>query len=807
MLINYLKIAIRNIGRRKLFSLINIFGLAVGIASCMVIYSWVQDELSYDGFHSNADRVYRLERKWDFRDMHGQAPMASGPWGEAMLEDYPEIKDYVRLKKMELSIKDHRNMFYRQPLFAVDNSIFHIFDFTLVKGNPKSALDHPFSIVLTRELAARYLGTEDSIGKTLTVDWFEKPVDFRVTGILGEVPENSHIQFDILISISSFPGEYLSQWLGGTALYTYVLLADGINAAELEKKFPRFLKKYMVGEFTAYFGNDLDINDVFQVKLKPLADIHLNPSKYFEIGPQGNENSVYIFSVIAFLVLILACINFMNLSTARANKRAREVGLRKTIGATRRQLLGQFLGESMLLAFLAMFLAVFLIQLFLPLFNVVSGKTFDSNMFFQGGNSIKLLVITLVTGLLAGLYPAFYLTAFRPVKVLKGNILTGTGKSLFKTGMVIFQFAVSIALIIGTMIIYKQMNFIQNKILGFDKENIVIVPVESNRVRTHIDSFRNKIKRHPRIKFAAVSSNVPGDKVFSDTMFKRDDTGDVFNLTTMDAGYEFASAFKLEMAAGRWYSKEYGTDRQDAFILNEKAIKDIGWQLEEAVGKKLIMTVGENESRKGTVIGVVKNFNLQSLHFRIEPLAILLQPAESIRYISLRILPEDIRETVEFIREKWRHTFPGEQFAYGFQDNKLNVLYKKDEGMRDIVMIFSVLSILIACLGLFGLAAFTAEDRTREIGIRKVIGASSGSIMLLLSREFSRCVGIAVIIAWPVSYYVMSRWLQDFAFRTEIGVGSFVFAGILAFVIAQLTVGYQSVKAAYTNPVDSLRYE
>jgi putative ABC transport system permease protein len=351
------------------------------------------------------------------------------------------------------------------------------------------------------------------------------------------------------------------------------------------------------------------------------------------------------------------------------------------------------------------------------------------------------------------------------------------------------------------------MSFIQNKDLGFDKENIVIVSAESNKVRSHIDAFRNSLKRNPRIKSAAISSNVPGDKVFFDTMFKRDDTGDVFNLTIMDAGWEFANTYKLEMAAGRWYSKEFGTDLQNAFILNEKAIKDIGWQLEEAVGKKITMTVGENKSRPGTVIGVVKDFNLQSLHYRIEPLAILPQPIESIRYISLRILPGDIRETVEFIKEKWKNTFPGEQFQYSFQDDKINLLYKKDESTRDIVLIFSVLSIMIACLGLFGLAAYTAEDRTREIGVRKVFGASSGGIILLLSKEFSKWVGIAVIIAWPAAYYVMSRWLQDFAFRTDIGIGSFILAGILAFAIAQLTVGYQSVKAANANPVDSLRYE
>lgn len=805
MLRNYIKIALRNLVRNKLYSSINLLGLAIGMAACLMIFLWVQDELSYDQFHQNAGRIYRVERRYDFRDMHGQAPVTSGPYGPAMVRDYPEIENFVRLDIGELSVKDHRNIFRKQRLIFADNSIFKIFNFRLEAGDPQTALIKPNSIVLTRENALKYLGTEDAIGKSLTLDWNEAPTDFQVTGILEEIPHNSHVHFDMLASLSTYLEERLSIWFNNF-LYTYVLVKEGISAEDLQNKFPALWTKYMAADFIAVVGADVDINDVFQMKLHPLLDIHLHPSEEFEIEPQGSLTSVYIFSAIALLILIIACINFMNLSTARANKRAREVGIRKTVGAIKRQLWGQFIGESVLLAIIALALAVLLIRLFIPLFNTVSNKALSVTQLFHLGNWFILIGITVLTGLLAGLYPAFYLTAFHPARVLKGSALSGTGKSAFRKGMAVIQFVISITLIIGTLIIFRQMEYIQNRSLGFNKENVVIIPAESNTIRQNIEAFRNTLTQDTRIKSVAVSSNIPGSAMFSDTVFKRDDSDDVFSIIYTLTDYEFVNTYGFNVIQGRNFSKEFSTDIQGAVILNQAASKEIGYKPEEAVGKKLYRYESATEFVGNTIVGVVEDFHFKSLHRIIEPFLLMLAP-ERFDTISVRVMPGDARGTIDFIQQKWRETYPGEQFEFSFLDNKINLLYESEGKMRNIFLIFSILSIFVACLGLFGLAAFTAEERTKEIGVRKVLGASIGNILILLSKEFAKWVLVANVVAWPLGYFMMNRWLQNFAFRTKIGLWPFMLSAVLALIIALLTVSYQSIKASLTNPVDCLRYE
>jgi putative ABC transport system permease protein len=803
---NYLKIALRNFARNKLYTFINIAGLAIGIAACAMIYFWVQDELSYDRFHRNAERIYRVERRWDFREMHGQGPLASGPWGPALVRDYPEIEGYVRLESLELSIKDHRNTFRKQRLLAADNSIFDIFDFRLENGDASRALVQPYTVVLTTVMAYKYFGTEDAIGKFLAIDWMGHPVDFEVTGILEKVPANSHIHFDMLVSLSSYPDDVLNQWFGNLH-YTYVLLSKEASVSELEDKFPAFLKKYVAAEFLAYFGPDIDVTDVFQVKLKPLLDIHLYPSKEWEIEPQGKMISVYLFSVVAFLILIVAGINFMNLSTARAARRAKEVGLRKTIGANKRQLQVQFIGESLLLAFAALLLAFGLIDVAVPVFNSISGKAVSINLIFQFQNWLILIGIGLISGFLAGLYPAFYLSAFEPVTVLKGSLLSGAGKSAFRRAMAVIQFAISIAIIIGTLTVYRQMVYMQNKSLGFDKENIITIPVENNRVRGKMDAFRNALLGDPRIKSVSGSSNIPGSKMLYDTNFRRVDNGETYNLLFINTDYDFIDTYKLDVIRGRQFSKDFGMDAQGAFILNEKAVNTLGYQAEEVIGKKLEMTVGNGEALIGEVIGVINNFHIQSLHLKIQPLLFLLASADDINKMSVRIAPGDVPGAINYIKQKWEATFSGEVFEYDFLDSRLDQLYDAEKRAGDIFFLFSILSIFIACLGLWGLAAYTAEERTKEIGVRKVLGASAPGIVLLLSNEFTKWVLIANCIAWPLAWFVMNRWLQDFAYRIDVGIWIFLLAGALALVIAQLTVIYQSIKAAIANPVDSLRYE
>lgn len=802
---NYIKIALRNLFRNRLYSLINILGLAIGMAACLMIYLWVKDELSYDRFHQDAERIYRVERKFDFRDMHGQSPVTSGPYGPALVSDYMEIENFTRLDRDELSIKDHRNIFRKQQLIFADNSVFEIFDFRLESGDQQTALTQPKSMVLTRESALKYLGTEDAIGESLTLDWNGTLTDFQITGILEDVPSNSHVHFDVLASLSSYPEERMSVWFNNF-LYTYVLLREGISVKDLEQKFSTFLTKYMAADFTSVVGPETDINDVFQLKLYPLLDIHLYPSEQWEIEPQGSVTSVYVFSAIALLILTIACINFMNLSTARANKRAKEVGIRKTIGAYTRQLWGQFLGESVLLAIIALILGGLLIRLFIPVFNSISDKSLSVTSLFQINNWLILIGITLITGLLAGMYPAFYLTAFKPALVLKGSALSGTGKSTFRRGMAVFQFIISIALIISTFIIYRQMVYIQNRSLGFDKENVVILPADSNTVRQNIEAYRNTLTQDTRVKSVAVSSNVPGSAMFSDNVFKRDNSDEIFSLTFMYTDYEFVDTYAFQMSHGRNFSKDFSTDIQGAVILNQAAVKEIGYASDEVVGKKLYRFIDVDEFKEKTIIGVVEDFHFKSLHRIIEPCLLILNPDEY-RVISVRIMPGNVRGTIDFIRQKWAEIFPEEHFEYSFLDNRINLLYESEGKMQNIFLIFSSLSIFVACLGLFGLATFTAEERTKEIGVRKVLGASASNILFLLSKEFAKWVLVANIIAWPVAYYMMNRWLQNFAYKETIGLWPFIISAILALIVALFTVSYQSIKAALTDPVDSLRYE
>jgi putative ABC transport system permease protein len=806
MFTNYLKITLRNLFRNRLYTFINIFGLAIGLAACLMIYLWVQDELSYDRFHKNSSRIYRVERKFDFRDMHGQAPNTSGPYGPALVGDYPELENFVRIDIDEYSIKDFKNIFHRQELALADRSLFEVFDFRLEEGDPETALALPKSIVLTREQAKRYFGEDDVLGKSLTVDWNRELTDFQVTGILEEVPHNSHIRFDIVFSISTYRDESMTPWFNNF-LYTYVLLNEEVSPDEMEKKLSVFLTKYMAADFAAFLGPEVDINDVFQLKMTPLVSIHLNPAEQFEIAPQGSMTSVYIFSMIAILILIIACINFMNLSTARANKRAKEVGIRKTVGAYKDQLWRQFLSESVLLAFIALILAILLIRLFIPVFNTLSSKSLYVGLLMMSPNWLILLGLTIATGVLAGLYPAFYLTAFEPAKVLKGSVLSGRGKSVFRRSMAVLQFVISITLIIGTLIIYKQMEYIQNKSLGFDKENVVLITTESNAVRKNIDFFRNTLKDDARIISVAGSSTVPGSAMFGDTVFKRGDSDEVYNLIFMRTDYDFVDTYKLRMVQGRQFSREFGTDIQEAVLINEAATREIGLSPEEAIGKDLYMaTSAKGDFEKNTIVGVVEDFHFKSMHRIIEPFVIVLAP-EMIRIISVRIQPGDVRGTLSFIQQKWTAIFPEEEFEYSFLDDRINLLYESEGKMRQIFLVFSTLSIFVACLGLFGLAAFTAQERTKEMGVRKVLGASEVNVFVLLSKEFTKWVLVANIIAWPVAYYVMTKWLQNFAYRMNMGVWPFMLAALLGFVIALLTVSYQSIKAALTNPVDSLRYE
>lgn len=803
MLKNYLKIAFRNLTGQKLFSLINVFGLAIGIATCMVINFWVQNEISYDRFHKNAHRIYRVEREL-FRDnFYSRWPITSGLYKEALISDYPEIENAVRIWRREFSIKDHKNFVNREGLFAADNSIFEIFDFGLEKGDEKSALTEPKTVVLTRENAKKFLGTDDAIGKSISFEWQGEQVDFKVTGILKEVPKNSHIQFDMLISISSYPKDRFNSWRSNY-LYTYVLVEKTTSRNELEGKLKSFVNQRLEPYYGDLTGAGANIHDVLKMELFPITDIHLHPSVNWELESGGNIISVYIFSSIAILILLVACINFINLSTARANKRAKEVSLRKTVGALRNQLRGQFIYESVLMAVVALALAIVFISIFIQVYNSIFEEELSLRLLLQVQNVFILLGITLGVGFFAGLYPAVYLTKFEPIKVIKGGFKPGSGKSAFRRNMVVIQFIISITLIIGMLTVYKQMMYIQTRSLGYDKENMVVIPVRSQQVAQSYDAFRNKLMQNSQIESVAASSDIPSDTYYSNgSFFDKKRPNNAINLIVMTGDFDYVDTYKIDILAGRGFSRDFSSDTSGTILLNEAAAQRIGWTPEEAVGREL-RGGGSNNATK--IVGVVKNFNFKSVRTEIEPMALLLFP-NYITYISVRILPNNIGETLNIIKEKWQETFLEEQFGYSFLNNRLNEFYESEQKMQNIFTVFSGLSIFVACLGLFGLSVFTAEVRTKEIGIRKALGASTGTVIFLFSKEFIKWIILANIIAWPLAWYFMDKWLQNFVYKINIGWSVFIFSGIITLSIALLTFIFQAFKSAMANPVDALRYE
>lgn len=804
MLLNYLKIAFRNFKQHKMFTFINVLGLAIGIATCMLINFWLQRELSYDRFNDKADRIFRVERHVTFEGKDEIWPITSGTYGPVLVSDYPEIESFVRFWRRELAVKDQNNTYHMQDLIMTENSIFDIFDYELEKGDPKTALTKPMTAVLTWKTAQKYLSDNEVIGKTLTIEFNGEKVDFQITGILKEVPKNSHIQFDMLISSASEPEQSFSRW-DGNFLYTYVLLNDKSSKHKLEQQFEAFLNKYVGSVFADYFGKDQKISDVIRLILIPVTSIHLNPRANWEIEAQGSMSSVYIFSSVAILILFIACMNFMSLSTARANKRAKEVGLRKTIGAYRNQLKIQFIEESLLLALLGLVIAVLLLGFAIPLFNSIFDETLSWDILLESKQLLVILGITLVTGLLSGLYPAFYMSRFEPVRVLKGGGQSGKGRSSFRKYMTIIQFVISITLIFGTLTVLRQMNFIQTLFLGFDKENVVILPVRSNSVRQGFEAFRTDLTGSSKIIQVSGSNNVPGNVRYGDHIFTRKDNSKDFDLIFLGADYDFIDTYDMEILEGRNFSRDFGTDIQGTLILNEAAVQKIGLTPAEAVGKELYSTVFETT---GQIVGVVKNFNFKSLRREIEPMTIMLFPdTNRIANISVRIAPGNVKEAIGLIEQKWAEFFPGDQFEFNFLDSRLDQLYQNEEKMKNIFIVFSVLSIFVACLGLFGLAAYTAAERTKEIGVRKVLGASSTSVILLLTKDFTKWVILANIAALPLGWFILSKWLQNFAYRISIGWYVFLLSAFIAFIIALAAVFFQAVKAAVANPVTSLKYE
>jgi ABC-type antimicrobial peptide transport system permease subunit len=789
---NYLKIAWRTIKRYKGYSFINIFGLAVGLACCILILLWVQDELSYDQFHENLDDLYRINAEFHKTEPVTHYWPVCAPLAPVLKEEYPEIVKatrFTRLRRGQL-VRYGDKKFLESQICLTDPDFFTMFTFPFLEGNPQTVLSHPDSIVLVESLSAKYFGDGSPVGKTLTLN---NEHDFTVTGVLQDIPENSTIQFDFLIPfirIEDFEKAWavLDNWsLSGFA--TYIQLEKQASAAVLENKIANYLQKHVP-----------ESEDVLY--LQPFEDIHLYSSHVqFGIEGQGDITYVYIFSLIALFVLIIASINFMNLATARSTNRAREVGLRKVVGAKRVQLIRQFFCESVCMAFLSLVLAVVLVELFLPVFANLSGKALVLDFSSHIHVLLAIVIMTLITGFLSGTYPALFLSSLRPFQILKGTLKTEGRGILFRRILVVSQFSLSIMLIICTIVVSHQNGYMQNKKLGFNREHVVYIPIREE-LAERFDTFKTELVKRSGILNVAASSSLPTSGVFLTTdkvSWEGKNPEDNIVLEVTSTGYDFVETFDLEVVEGRSFSKEFLTDEEEAIVINETAKKIIG--MEDPVGKQLIF--GDAAT---TIIGVVKDYHFKSLHSEIEPLIMAIVPSVY-RYVFIRLEAGDIPHTLAGVEDTWNTFFPETPFEYHFLDEAYDRLYRTERRMGILFHYFSVLAILISCLGLFGLASFMAEKRTKEIGIRKVLGASLSGIVVLLNKQFTKWVLLANVLSWPVAYYTMSKWLQGFAYRINLGIGTFALAAVMALAIAVGTVSYQSVKAALTNPADSLRYE
>jgi putative ABC transport system permease protein len=783
---SYFKIAFRNLLRQKGYSIINITGLAIGMACSIIIFLWVQDELSYDKFNENADRIYRVIQNIQFTDHQTTWAITQGPLAPSLKKDFPEIVEAARIDFREFRLQ-YGNDSFDENICMADPSLFNMFTFPFVAGNPQTALSNPHSIVLSEEMASKYFGDQDPLGNTIRID---NQYDFSVTGVLKTIPHNSNLQFDFIIPFvfGRELGYTVDIW-GNSRFLTFVMLAKNNSAPEVIQRISDYLKDKPTLEENA------------KLNLQPLTAIHLYSNFEFERFETGDIKYVTIFTVVAIFILVIASINFMNLATARSGKRAREIGLRKVVGAKRSNIIRQFLGEAVLLSFVAFVFSIVLIEFFLPIFNEFSGKQLSLDL---NGHTYYISIFVcfvIITGLLSGSYPALFLSSFKPVTVLKGSSIAATGNTSFRKVLVVIQFALSIILITGTVVIYNQLDFMRNKKLGFNKEQLLLIRMRGD-LRDNFESLKDELLKNPNIVNATATSNPPTSGYsFSNSRWnwegKNPEDEILMRANFVDYGY--FETFGMKMVQGRSYSKDFATDTSEAIIVNETAVKVMG--MKSPLGKHL----GAKDYYP-KIIGVVKDFNFRSLHSPIEPLILILAP-NYCQVMCIRINSHNLPEMIGYIRNLWRKFVPDHPFEYRFLDESLNNLYQAEQRIGKIIDFFTFLAIFIACLGLFGLVSFMAEQRTKEIGIRKVLGSSIPGIVSLLSKEFLKWVLIANFIAWPIAYLVMNRWLENFAYRIDIGIWTFVLAGVLALFIALLTVSTQAIRAALANPVESLRYE
>lgn len=801
MIRNYLKIAWRNLMLRKAFTAINILGLAVGLATCLLIVLFIQHELSYDAYHTKADRLFRMTIEGAVGGKEIKTAHTSVPAGPVLAREVPGVEATTRLYHEGSFIVKHTNeSFKEEQVVFPDSNFFEVFSIPLLKGNPKTVLKEPGTLVITESIAEKYFGNADPIGKTLKIG--ERGL-FRVTGVCEDVPANSHFHYTIFASLNGI--KLRDKWLASGA-YTYVLLRKGYPVDKLKASMPGIINQYIAPEIQEFMGitlaEFLKKGDKFGFVFQPITDIHLHSHLEGEIEANSDMKYVYIFSAIALFVLLIACINFMNLSTAGSANRAKEVGIRKVLGSVQSQLIGQFLSESVLVTLLALVLALVIVALAMPYFNQLSGKSFEISVLVKGFMLPSILMACLLIGLIAGSYPAFFLSAFRPVSVLKGRISAGFKNGWLRSTLVTTQFVVSIGMIIGTIVVYRQLSFIQNKKVGFDKEQIIVLQ-DTYVLGKQLNNFKDEIKKLSQVANATLAGYIPaGATNGGNDGFKLEGGAGqdiIYREKTYYIDDDYLPTLGIKLAAGRNFSKAFRSD-STAVLINEAAARRFG--LKNPLGKRL--SAIDNKSRILTVIGVVKDFHFESIHQSIAPL-VMYYGADTYQ-MAIRTRTSDIPQLLAILEQKWKARTEN-PFAYSFLNDRFNKTYQAEQRIGKLFSIFATLTIIISCLGLFGLAMFTAQQRTKEIGVRKVLGASVVSIIILLSKDFVRLILMAILIVSPIAWYLMNQWLKDFAYRIEISWWVFALSGLLAIIVALLTVSFQSIKAALMNPVRSLRSE
>lgn len=804
MIKNYFKIALRNLRKNKAFSLINIFGLAIGLSCFMFIAVFVYNELSYDKYPSDAKNIYRVNLSVTGNGDVAVYPDVDMGVGEGMKNAFPEVKALTRISPASDFVKYDDKQFKEDHLSFADSNFLRVFSIPLIKGNDADALVQPNSIVITKAMAEKYFGGEEPIGKTLAIG--TRGVGYKVTGVIDKVPDNSHFHFDAFLSLSTW--HVTNKTWSNLGPYTYLVLNKNTDPKKLEAKFPQLVAEHVVPETQHDMGVSLEeaqkTVNTFIFSLQPLTDIHLYSHTKYELEPGGDIQYVYIFSALAIFILLLACVNFTNLSTARAFKRAREVGIRKVMGSLKKQLVIQFLAESVLLTMFAMLCAFALIFLLLPYFNQVAGKDISFSFFLDYRSILAMFVLSLLVGITAGIYPAFFLSSFNTIKVLKGSVSSqGSQRKPLRSSLVVFQFFVSIALIIATIIVYQQLHFMQNKNLGYDKEQVLFLP-DARLLGNNQEAFEQQLLRDNRVVSASISRYVPGGIMMDGTeIYPKDENGNGTEIhgNIYHIDYNYLKTLGIKVIQGRNFSRDFATDSSSGVIINEAAVRQLGWSRTNPIGKTIV-TSGQHELK---VVGVIADFNYASVKEKVAPLMMNLNG--NFGGLIIKIKTTDVKGFLAELKKQWDSFNPGGPLGYTFLDDNFAKLYASEIRTQQIFSAFAIIAILIASLGLFGLSAFVMEQRTKEIGIRKVLGASVKNVLVMVSKEFLFLVVIAFVVSVPVTWWAMHAWLKDFAYRINISAWVFAIAGVVAILIALLTISFQAIKAAVANPVESLRSE